>query len=682
MTRPLGCRSRTERREAQRVGDDFELLALVGGGVLLAAILAVRVSARAGLPSLLLYLRDRRAARRVGDRRPVRRRRPRVRAGDLCPGAHPRRGRSDHRLGPGAAGDAARADAEHGRGRRRGHRDDAVRPLRARHGLGARGAARRGDLTHRLRRGLLGAAPGAAHVVDPRCAGGGVRAQRRPHAAAGHAGQHRRRWRSRVVRAAGHRGRRAGPRWHPRRSASARSARCWLSRAALPASGLYPLSVLAMCVVAWGGARGRARQRLRGRVRRRARSSATPTCRTGERPARSPRGSGWLAQIGLFVMLGLLMSPGRLTWWHIGAGLRGRGGAHLRGPTVVGGGVGTAAAGATAQPGSSCPGPGCVVRSRSCWPPSRLPRRSLERPTCSTWSSCWSSSTRWSRDPPSGWPPGCSASRRPAIRATSRSRRRRWTGSTPTCLHVSVAADSRMHGVEVGELRMPQGASISLVVRAGRSFVPSGRTRLQRDDELLVVAPRGIREATEARLRAVSLHGRLAGLAAGPRRPRRPVLTSASGVPVAGPLVGSVVSGTQTSCALLTVTCVRAPLPQAVVAVADHDVDTLVAEVGLVAYLDLALELLASTASPRPSPDRSRGSARTATCSRSGAFSAAPRSEPAVGEVVQRLGGQVVAAAGVVDVDDHLAAAQRAAVADLLGHAASAPWRTGRAAAR
>ena len=36
--------------------NDFEFLALVGAGVLLAAILAVRVSARAGLPSLLLYL--------------------------------------------------------------------------------------------------------------------------------------------------------------------------------------------------------------------------------------------------------------------------------------------------------------------------------------------------------------------------------------------------------------------------------------------------------------------------------------------------------------------------------------------------------------------------------------------------------------------------------------------------
>ena len=65
--------------------------------------------------------------------------------------------------------------------------------------------------------------------------------------------------------------------------------------------------------------------------------------------------------------------------------------------------------------------------------------------------------------------------------------------------------------MEIAELRLPPGASISLVVRSGSSFVPSGRTRLQRADEMLVVAPRRVREATEDRLRAVALHGRLAG---------------------------------------------------------------------------------------------------------------------------------------------------------------------------
>ena len=67
-----------------------------------------------------------------------------------------------------------------------------------------------------------------------------------------------------------------------------------------------------------------------------------------------------------------------------------------------------------------------------------------------------------------------------------------------------------MHGVEVAELRLPVGASVSLVVRGGRTLVPDPRTVLRRGDEVLVVTPRKLREATESRLRAVSRGGRLA----------------------------------------------------------------------------------------------------------------------------------------------------------------------------
>jgi potassium/hydrogen antiporter len=64
--------------------------------------------------------------------------------------------------------------------------------------------------------------------------------------------------------------------------------------------------------------------------------------------------------------------------------------------------------------------------------------------------------------------------------------------------------------VEVGELRLPPGASVSLVVRDDRTFVPQDRNVLRRGDELLIVTPRKIRDQTEQRLRAVSLDGRLA----------------------------------------------------------------------------------------------------------------------------------------------------------------------------
>ncbi|WP_433547230.1 potassium/proton antiporter [Streptomyces sp. CA-294286] len=77
-------------------------------------------------------------------------------------------------------------------------------------------------------------------------------------------------------------------------------------------------------------------------------------------------------------------------------------------------------------------------------------------------------------------------------------------------LSVSVPGESRMHGVEVGELRLPPGAAVTLVVRNGTSFVPQPTTVLQRGDELLVVATDPVRDAAERRLRAVGQGGKLA----------------------------------------------------------------------------------------------------------------------------------------------------------------------------
>lgn len=68
-----------------------------------------------------------------------------------------------------------------------------------------------------------------------------------------------------------------------------------------------------------------------------------------------------------------------------------------------------------------------------------------------------------------------------------------------------------MHGVEVNELRLPTGAAVTLVVRDGTSFVPLPTTGLRRGDELLVVATDPVRDAAEARLRAVGHGGKLAG---------------------------------------------------------------------------------------------------------------------------------------------------------------------------
>ncbi|WP_406148226.1 potassium/proton antiporter [Streptomyces sp. NBC_01012] len=78
-------------------------------------------------------------------------------------------------------------------------------------------------------------------------------------------------------------------------------------------------------------------------------------------------------------------------------------------------------------------------------------------------------------------------------------------------LSVAVPGKSKMHNVEVAELRLPAGAAVTLVVRDGKSFVPAPSTVLHRGDELLVVATDPVRDAAEARLRAVGQGGKLAG---------------------------------------------------------------------------------------------------------------------------------------------------------------------------
>src|SRR5205823_312970 len=83
-----------------------------------------------------------------------------------------------------------------------------------------------------------------------------------------------------------------------------------MRRAALPSSGLYPLAVMSLCFLAYGAttalhASGFAAVYV-----------AALVLGNSELPHRAAtrsfgEGLAWLAQIGLFVMLGLLLSPGR-----------------------------------------------------------------------------------------------------------------------------------------------------------------------------------------------------------------------------------------------------------------------------------------------------------------------------------------------------------------------------------
>lgn len=78
-------------------------------------------------------------------------------------------------------------------------------------------------------------------------------------------------------------------------------------------------------------------------------------------------------------------------------------------------------------------------------------------------------------------------------------------------LEVTVGEGSHLHGVEVFELRLPPGCDVSLIVRDGAPFVPSHETTLRRGDQALIVVPSGLRKAAEERLDDVDSSGRLAG---------------------------------------------------------------------------------------------------------------------------------------------------------------------------
>lgn len=77
-------------------------------------------------------------------------------------------------------------------------------------------------------------------------------------------------------------------------------------------------------------------------------------------------------------------------------------------------------------------------------------------------------------------------------------------------LTMTVLPGSRLHNVTVLELRLPDPSVITLIIRAGRSFVPQPMDRLHIGDELMIVTTTVTRDLAERRLRAVSRRGKLA----------------------------------------------------------------------------------------------------------------------------------------------------------------------------
>jgi len=77
-------------------------------------------------------------------------------------------------------------------------------------------------------------------------------------------------------------------------------------------------------------------------------------------------------------------------------------------------------------------------------------------------------------------------------------------------LTMTVQQASRLHNVTILELRLPDPSVITLIIRDGHTFVPLPETRIEAGDELLIVTTSKTRAAAESRLRAVSRRGKLA----------------------------------------------------------------------------------------------------------------------------------------------------------------------------
>ncbi|MGH8869029.1 MAG: potassium/proton antiporter [Actinomycetes bacterium] len=280
-----------------------------------------------------------------------------------------------------------------------------------------------------------------------------------------------------------------------------------VSRLALPVAGLYPLAVLGLAVLAYAGA---STIHASGFLAVYLAALMLGNSRLPHHRATLgfAEGLAWLAQIGLFVMLGLLASPTRLGETAFEAVAIGIGLLLLARPLSV-------------------------VASAL---PFRLPWR--EQAFLSWAGLRGAVPIVWATIPLSEHMGGATAVfdttfllvvvftaiQGPTIPWVAR----RLGLAAPTEAHdlpvesapledlgadllqLAVPPGSRLQGIYLAELRLPPGAAVTLVVRGGTSFVPGPDTRIDTGDQLLVVATAASRDAAEERLRAVSRRGKLA----------------------------------------------------------------------------------------------------------------------------------------------------------------------------
>ncbi|HSN42504.1 MAG TPA: potassium/proton antiporter [Propionibacteriaceae bacterium] len=281
-----------------------------------------------------------------------------------------------------------------------------------------------------------------------------------------------------------------------------------LRRIALPNSGLYPLAALAWAVASYGT----------GVAVHVSGFAAVYVCAlilgNGQLPHRHAvrsfaEGIGWIAQIGLFVMLGLLASPGRITWATIATGLAaGLFLTLIARPLSVLASVSWFRVPPAEQIFLSWAGlRGAVPIILATVPmAARAPDAdklfdvvlvfvvvftAIQAPTLP-----WVARKLGLADPDAAHDVDIEAAPLDKISAD--------------LLQIRVPEGSRLAGVAVSELRLPPNAIVSLIIRAGVSFAPNGRDVLRAQDELLIVTPQEGRKTVETRLTEIGRGGRLA----------------------------------------------------------------------------------------------------------------------------------------------------------------------------
>ncbi|HVF05101.1 MAG TPA: potassium/proton antiporter [Frankiaceae bacterium] len=279
----------------------------------------------------------------------------------------------------------------------------------------------------------------------------------------------------------------------------------YLKRVALPSSGLYPLAVLAFGLLAYTGAVAIGASGLL--------AAYLVGLRLGNAtlPHRAAvlgfvEGLTWLAQIGLFVMLGLLASPERL-------------------PAAI--------------PTALLAGTALLLVARplavlaSCLP-LRIP---LREQAFISWAGLRGAVPIVLATIPMAHATGAerlfdvvfllvvalTALQAPTLAPLARRLglvepgRARDLGveSAPLeqlgadLVDLRIPQGSRLHGAEVWELRLPDTTSVALVTRDGRQLVPDRWERLRAGDHLVIVTNHRDRAAIEAHLAAISEYGPL-----------------------------------------------------------------------------------------------------------------------------------------------------------------------------